>query len=105
MRWIAALPGGKGSTSLPSCEAKLLELVRFVALALVIFPSFLFINMLYLFNCLCLTLINLISPTLSTKPWHSLSLCAEIIDASCDLHSSVCLETLSRILLIAFTLA
>ena len=90
---------------LPACEAKLLELVRYVALALVIFPSFLFSSILYVFNCLCLTLVNLISPTLSTKAWHSLSFCAEIIDASCDLHSSVCLVTLSRILSIAFTLA
>ena len=39
------------------------------------------------------------------KPWHSLSLCAKIIDTSCDLHSSVCLAMLSRILLIAFILA
>ena len=76
-----------------------------VALALVIFPSFLFSRMLYFFNCLCLTLVNLISPTLSMKPWHSLSLCAEIIDISCDLHSSVCLAMLSRILFIAFVLA
>ena len=90
---------------LPAWEAKLLELVGLLALALVIFPSFLFSSMLYLFNCLCLTLVNLISPTLSMKPWHSLSLCAEIIDASCDLYSSVCLAMLSRILLIAFTLA
>ena len=88
---------------LPVWEAKLEGLV--VALALVIFPSFWFSRMLYLFNCLCLTLVNLISPTLSMKPWHSLSLCAEIIDASCDLHSSVCLMMLSRILLIAFILA
>ena len=88
---------------LPAWEAKLEGLV--VALALVIFPSFLFSRMLYLFNCLCLTLVNLISPTLSTKPWHSLSLCAEIIDPSCDLHSSVCLVMLSRILWIAFILA
>ena len=74
-------------------------------LALVIFASFLLSSMLYLFNCLCLTLINLISLILSMKPWHSLSLCAEIIAARCDLHSSVCLETLSRMLLMALTLA
>ena len=92
---------------LPAWEAKLLELVELlelvgvVELALVIF----LFSKIYLFNCLCLTLVNLISPTLSLKPWHSLSLCAEIIDTSCDLHSSVCLGTLSRILLIAFTLA
>ena len=39
------------------------------------------------------------------KPWHSLRLCVEIIDAKLDLHSSVCLPTLSRILLIALILA
>ena len=99
-------PGGREVLAcLPACEAKLLGLVGVEALALVIFPSFLFSRILYLFNCLCLTLVNLISPTLSMKPWHSLSLCAEIIDASCDLHSSVCLVMLSGILLIAFTLA
>ena len=106
--WIASFPRGRRALAcLPACEAKLAELVGVIALALVIFPSllFLFSRMLYLFNCLCLTLVNLISPTLSMKPWHSLSLYAEIIDASCDLHSSVCLGTLSRILLIAFTLA
>ena len=62
-----------------------------VLLDLVIFPSFLFISKLSLFSCLSVTLLNLISPTLSTKSWHSLSLCVEIIDASCDLHSSNCL--------------
>ena len=108
--WDGLLPslgGRRPLACLPACEAKLVELVGVVALALVIFPSllFLFSRMLYLFNCLCLTLVNLISPILSMKPWHSLSLCVEIIDTSCDLHSSVCLATLSRIQLIAFTLA
>ena len=86
-------------------EPKLLDWVRFIALALVIFPSFLLIRVLNLFNCLCLTLVNLISHTLLMKPWHSLSLSAEIIDASWFLHSSVCLVTLSKVLLIALTLA
>ena len=105
LRLIASLPRGREVLAcLPAWEAKLLELVGVVALALVIFPSFLFSKILYLFNCRCLSLVNLISPTLSMKPWHSLSLCAEIIEASCDLHSSVCLETLSRIPLIAFIL-
>ena len=85
MRWTAAFPGEKEALAcLPSCEANLLELVWFVPLALVIFPSFLFSSIFYLFNCLCLNLVNLISPTFSMKPWHSLSLCAEIIDASYD---------------------
>ena len=90
---------------LTDCEPKLLEWVRFIALALVIFPSFLLIRILNLFNCLCLPLVNLISLILSMKPWHSLSLSAEIIDASWVLHSSVCLVTLSKVLLIAFILA
>ena len=72
---------------------------------LVIFPSFLLTKFWNLLSCLCLTLLNLISPTLSMKPWHFLNLCAEIIDAKLDLHSSVCLPTLSRILLIALILA
>ena len=74
-------------------------------LTLVIFPSFLFSKLLNLFSCPCLTLVNLISPTFSMKPWHSLSLCVDKIDANCDLHSSVCLPMFSRILFIALTLA
>ena len=85
-------------------EPKLLDQVMFIALALVIFPSFLLIRLLNLFNCLCLTLLNLISLTLLMKPWHSLSLSAEIIDASWFLHSSVCLATWSKVLFIALTL-
>ena len=65
------------------CELRL-WLFRLV-LNLVIFPSFLMVSKLNLFSCLCLTLLNLISPTLSTKSWHSLSLCVKIIAASCDL--------------------
>ena len=74
-----------------------------VLLDLVIFPSFLIVSKLNLFSCLCLTLLNLISPTLSTKYWHSLSLCVDIIDANSDLHSSNCLEVLSRMKLIDLT--
>ena len=58
-----------------------------------------------LFSCLCFTLLNLISLTLSTKSWHSLSLCVEIIVASFDLHSSNCLEVLSKMKLIVLILA
>ena len=72
---------------------------------LVIFPSFLFSKLLNLFSCLCLTLLNLILLTFSTKPWQSLSLCVDKMDANCDLHSSVCLLMLSRILFIALILA
>ena len=64
-----------------ACEAKLLVLVL---LDLVIFPSFLIVSKFSLFNCLSLTLLNLVSPTLSTKSWHSLSFCVEIIVASFD---------------------
>ena len=68
-------------------EAKLLVLVL---LDLVIFPSFLIVSKFSLFNCLSLTLWNLVSPTLSTKSWHSLSFCVETIVASLDLQSSKC---------------
>ena len=64
----------------------------------VIFPSFLLTKFWNFLICLSLTLLNLISPTLSTKPWHSLSLSVEMIDTSWDLHSSVCLATLFRVL-------
>ena len=74
-------------------EAKLLVLVL---LDLVIFPSFLIVSKFSLFNCLSLTLLNLVSPTLSTKSWHSLSFCVETIVTSFDLHSSNCLEVWSR---------
>ena len=57
------------------CEAKLLMLVL---LDLVIFPSFLIVSKFSLFNCLSLTLLNLVSPTLSMKSWHSLSFCVEL---------------------------
>ena len=57
-------------------ETKLLVLVL---LNLVIFPSFQIVSKLSLFNCLSLTLLNLISPTLSMKSWHSLSFCVEIL--------------------------
>ena len=75
-----------------------------VLLDLVIFPSFLLVSKLNLFNCLSLTLLNLISPTLSTKSWHSLSFCVEIIVASFDLHSSNCWVVLSKMNLIDLTL-
>ena len=58
-----------------------------VLLDLVIFPSFLIVSKLNLFNCLSLTLLNLISSTLSMKSWHSLSFCVEIIVASFDQFS------------------
>ena len=84
---------------------KLLDRVRFVALALVIFPSFLLISILNLFNCLCLTIVNLTSLTLLMKSWHSLNISAEIIDANWVLLSSICLVTWSNMLFIALTLA
>ena len=64
-------PGGEVLACLTDWEPKLLDGMRFVALALVTFPSFLWIRILNLFNCLCLTLVNLISLTLLMKPWHS----------------------------------
>ena len=69
----------------------------------VIFPSFLN-KLLNLSTCLCLTLLNIISPTFSMKPWHFLNMCVDTIDTNFDLHNSVCLATLSRILFIALVL-
>ena len=87
------------------CELRLwLWLFRLV-IDLVIFPSFLMVSKLNLFSCLCFTLLNLISLTLSMKSWHSLSLCVEIIATSCDPHSSNCLEVLSKVKLIVLILA
>ena len=63
------------------------------------------VSKLNLFSCLCFTLLNLISLTLSMKSWHSLSLCVEIIATSFDLHSSNCLEVLSKMKLIVLILA
>ena len=102
---LLSSPGGKALVCLTAWEPKLLDWVMFIALALVIFPSFLLIRLLNLFNCLYLTLPNLISLTLLMKPWHSLSLSAEIIEASWVLHSSVCLATWSKVLFMALTLA
>ena len=62
-----------------------------VLLDLVIFPSFLIVSKFSLFNCLSLALLNLVSLTLSTNSWHSLSFCVETIVTSLDLHSSNCL--------------
>ena len=80
------------------CEAKLFEakLLLLVLLDLVIFPSFLIVSKFSLFNSLSLTLLNLVSPTLSMKSWHSLSFCVETIVASFDLHSSNCLDVWSK---------
>ena len=63
------------------------------------------VSKLSLFICLCFTLLNLFSLTLSTKSWHSLSFCVEIIVASFDLHSSNCWEVLSNMKLIDLILA
>ena len=85
--------------------ALVIDRVLFTALAMVIFPSFLVTKWLNLFICLCLTLINLISLTLFMKSWHSPNLSAKMIEASLALHSSICLLTLSKMLLMALTLA
>ena len=71
----------------------------------VIFSSFLHTKLLNLFTCLILTLLNLNSPTVSTKTWPFLKLEVDKIDASFDLHSSLCLALLSRILLMDLILA
>ena len=82
-----------------------LDRVRLIALALVIFPSFLVTKILNLFTCLCLTLLNLTSLTLFMKSWNSLKCWADIIEASWSLQSSVCLATWSKMLLMTLTLA
>ena len=98
--WVITFPRGEALACLTNWETEL-DLVQFTALAMVIFPSFLVIRWLHLFNCLCLTLMNLISLTLFMKPWHSASLSAEMIEASLVLHSLVCLATWSKMLLMA----
>ena len=70
----------------------------------VIFPSFL-AKLLNLFTCLFLTLLNLILPTFSMRPWHCLNMGVDKIDANFDLHNSVCLALLSSILLTDLILA
>ena len=100
---LLSSPRGEELACLTVWETKLLD--QIVALALVIFPCFLLTRLLNLYNCLCLTLVKLNSLTLFMKPWHSLSLSAEIIEANWVLQSSVCLVTWSKMLLIALTLA
>ena len=100
---VITFPQGEALACLPAWEPRLLD--QIVALALVIFPCFLLIRILNLFNCLCLTLINLVSLTLFMKSWHSPNLSAEIIEASWVLQCSVCLVTWSKMLLMALTLA
>ena len=70
-----------------------------------IFPCFLCNKLLNLFTCLLFTLLNLSSLTFSTNPWHFLKLEVDKIDANFDLHSSLCLALLSRILLMDLILA
>ena len=68
--------------------------------------SFLFVYQVWNFLiCLFLTLLNLVSPALSTKPWHSLSVSVEMIDASWDLYCSSCVATLLRMLFMLLILA
>ena len=71
----------------------------------VIFPSFLHTKLLNLFTCLLFTLLNLSSLTFSVNPWHFLNLEVDQIDANFDLHSSLCLALLSRLLLMDLILA
>ena len=70
----------------------------------VIFPSFCS-NLFNLLICLCLTFIYLNSLTLSINSWHSSIEVEEIMDATCDLHKSLCLALLSRRLLMDLALA
>ena len=97
---------GKGGTCLPACKELAITLVALVAweVSQVIFPSFLH-KLLNLFTCLLLPLLNLSLPTFSTKTWHFLKLEVDKIDTNFDLHSSLCLALLSRILLMDLILA
>ena len=98
-------PGGRG---VPACLLGLLTTWGRLLLLLdnqVIFPSFLFTKFWNFLICLFLTLLNLVSPTLSMKPWYSLSLSVEMIDASWDLHCSSCIATLLRMLFMLLILA
>ena len=106
--WEATLSQGRGApTYLPACKELDVTLVALVAweASQVIFPSFLCNRMLNSLTCLLLTLLNLSSLTFSTKTWHFLKLEVDKIDASFDLHSSLCLALLSRILLMDLILA
>ena len=97
--------GGRGA---PACLLGLLTAWGRLLLMLedqVIFPSFLFTKFWNFLICLFLTLLNLVSPTLSMKPWHSLSLSVEMIDASWDLHCSSCMAMLVRMLFMLLILA
>ena len=97
----------KGGACLPACKELAVTLVALVAweASQVIFPSLLHNRMLNLFTCLLLTVLSLSLLTFSTKTWHFLKLEVDKIDASFDLHSSLCLALLSRILLMDLILA
>ena len=87
------LPQGEGGACLPVLIITCLWKIVITVVAR--WPSyisfFLFTTFWNFLICLSLTLLKLVSPTLSTKPWHSLSLSVEMIDASWDLHSSIVL--------------
>ena len=83
---------------LPACKEQAIKLVD-CEVSQVIFPSFLHTKLLNLFTYLFLSLLNLNSPTFSTKTWHFLKLVVDKIDANFDLHSSLCLVLFSKILL------
>ena len=102
---VAAFLRGKGGACLPvciiTCLGKIVIIVRIPS-----YISFLFVyQVLEFFNLPEFDFVNLVSPTLSTKPWHSLSLSVEMIDASWDLHCSNCWATLLRMLLILLIIA
>ena len=104
---VTAFPRGKGGTCLPvwiiTCLGKI---VITVIVRRPSYISFLFVyQVLELFNLSKFDFVKLVSPTLSMKPWHSLSLSVEMIDTSWDLHCSICLATLLRMLLILLILA
>ena len=106
--WLPGKPHCPGEGGcLPACKELAITLVALVAwgVSQVIFPSFLHNKLLNLFTCLLLPLLNLNSPTFSTTTWHFLKLEVDKIDANFDLHISLCLALLSRILLMVLILA
>ena len=103
--WEAMLSQERGC--LPACKELATTPVALVAweASQVMFPSFLHNKLLNLFTFLLFTLLNLSSHTFSTKTWHFQKLEIDKIDASFDLHSSLCLALLSQILLMDLILA
>ena len=100
--WLSGKPHcPREGGCLAACKELATTLMAIVAweVSQVTFPSFLHNKLFNMFTCLLLTLLNLSSPTFSTKTWHFLKLEVDKIEANFALDSSLCLALLSRILL------